>query len=323
MDTHRRAHRQSLYRPIDPYTTGMLDVGDGHILYYEECGRADGVPVIGLHGGPGGGASPAMRRFFDPTRYRIILFDQRGCGRSHPYSSLHANTTAHLVSDMEKLRTHLGVDRWLVFGGSWGVTLALSYARQHADHVLAMVLRGIFLCTQKELNWFYRDGANILFPDAWANFVEPLSVQEREDVLGSYYARMQVDNVDARRRDVLAWAAWESALISMSARLDGPAPDPYRADALSRIETHYFAHRGFLEQDGALLDAAKSFTHLPATLVQGRYDMVTPVRAAWELAKAWPNAHLDIVPDAGHAAGEPGIIDALVRATDAYARRFG
>ena len=323
MDTYRRLQRQTLYRPIDPFHTGMLEVGDGHALYYEQCGRPDGVPAVALHGGPGGGASPAMRRFFDPNRYHAVLFDQRGCGRSHPYSSLESNTTAHLIADMERLRSHLGIDKWLVFGGSWGATLALAYAQAHPERVLALVLRGIFLCTDNELRWFYRHGANVMFPDAWARFIEPLNPDERANPIRAYYERLTRGSIEQRRPDAISWSQWESALISTSARVDGSPPDPYRADALARIETHYFVHGGFFPENGHLLNNIHTITHLPATLVQGRYDMVTPVQAAWTLAEAWPNAHLDIIPDAGHAAGEPGIVDALVRATDAYARRFG
>ena len=319
MDAHRSAERIGLYPPIEPYRTGMLDVGDGHSMYYEECGRADGVPVVAIHGGPGGGAAPAMRRFFDPKRYRIIVYDQRGCGRSRPFASVMANDTDRLRGDLERLREALGVERWLVFGGSWGATLALEYARRHRERVLAMVLRGVFACTTAELAWFYVRGANMMFPDAWARLVEPLSATEREDVLRAYHARVMIDNPERRRRDVIAWARWESSLISMSAGGAAGAPDPRRSDALARIETHYFVNKGFLERDGALLDDTEHLRDLPGVIVQGRYDMVTPARTAWTLKKSWDRADLEIVPDAGHAAGEPGVIDALVRATDRFA----
>ncbi|MEO1039745.1 MAG: prolyl aminopeptidase [Pseudomonadota bacterium] len=322
MDAHRTSARRGLYPALEPYRTGRLDVGEGHSLYYEECGRADGLPVVALHGGPGGGAAPAMRRFFDPKRYRIIVFDQRGCGRSRPFSMVENNDTARLVADMERLRTALGVDRWLVFGGSWGATLALAYARAHADRVLAMVLRGVFACTQPELDWFYRDGANRLFPDAWARLVSRLSAEERHDVLGAYHARVMDADPHVRRSDVTEWARWESSLISMAHHGEASSPDMRRADALARIETHYFVNAGFLEREGVLLEETAHLGEIPGVIVQGRYDMVTPPRTAWTLAQAWHAARLEIVPDAGHAAGEPGVVDALVRATDAFAEQL-
>ncbi|WP_270375393.1 prolyl aminopeptidase [Marinicauda sp. Alg238-R41] len=320
MDAQRsRHHRVGLYPHIEPFRTGMLAVGDGHTLHYEECGRADGVPVVALHGGPGGGASPAIRRFFDPDRYRIVVFDQRGCGRSRPFSSLEHNTTPHLIDDIERLREALRIDRWVVFGGSWGATLSLAYARAHPDRTLGMVLRGVFACTKAELDWFYRSGANHLFPDMWERFAGRLSAREREDVLNAYYRRLNGDDIAARRDDALAWASWESSLIAMSPAGDLAAPDPRRADAISRIETHYFVHGGFLERDGVLLEETAHLKSIPGAIVQGRYDMVTPPKTAWTLSQAWPRARLEFIHDAGHAAGEPGIIDGLVRATDRLA----
>jgi len=298
-------------------------VGQGHSLYYEDCGRPDGLPVVTLHGGPGGGAAPAMRRFFDPRRYRIIVFDQRGCGRSRPFSSLDHNTTPDLISDIEQLRTYLGVDQWLVFGGSWGATLALAYARACADQVLGLILRGVFACSKAELNWFYRDGANRLFPDAWSRLVDRLAPDERDDVISAYYERLCTGvGLDARREDALAWSSWESALISMTADPHHVNPDPHRSDALARIEAHYFHHGGFLERDRVLLEDVTHLKDIPGVIVQGRYDMVTPPRTAWELTRLWPGVQLDMVNDAGHAAGEPGTVDGLVRATDMFARRF-
>lgn len=324
MDTLRSHRRLGLYPPTTPVHTGFLDVGQGHSLYYEDCGRPDGVPVITLHGGPGGGAAPAMRRFFDPRRYRIIVFDQRGCGRSRPYSLLEHNTTAHLVNDIEQLRSHLGIDKWLVFGGSWGATLGLAYARACPEHVLGLVLRGVFACTKKELDWFYRDGANRLFPDAWARLTDRLTPAEREHVIAAYYERLTCGaSMDERRVDALAWSSWESALISMSVAPQMVNPDPHRSDALARIEAHYFHHGGFLERDGVLLEDTAHLADIPGVIVQGRYDMVTPPRTAWELSKTWPGVQLNFVADAGHAAGEPGTVDGLVRATDMFARRFG
>ncbi|MBO6766221.1 prolyl aminopeptidase [Maricaulis sp.] len=314
--------RRLLYPPIHATQTFRLPVSGGHELHVEECGRPDGLPVITLHGGPGGGVSPALRRFFDPRRYRIILFDQRGCGRSTPHGGLEKNTTADLIDDIERIRERMGVDKWLVFGGSWGATLAIAYARQHPDRCLGLVLRGVFLCTDLELNWFYRQGANMLFPDAWERLVDPLAPEERGDIVRAYYERLAEPDIIRRRPDALAWARWESALISMTGDPSAPLADPIRADALARLETHYFVHKGFLERDGVLLEDVGRFSHLPGVIVQGRYDMVTPPRSAWSLARAWPRARLQMIGDAGHAAGEPGVVDALVRATDAFADRM-
>jgi proline iminopeptidase len=251
------------------------------------------------------------------------VFDQRGCGRSRPYAALEHNTTADLIGDIEKLRTHLGIDQAVLFGGSWGATLALAYARACPERVLALVLRGVFACTRPELDWFYRDGANRLFPDAWRDFTARLKGDELDDVLGAYHARLcDGQSVDARRADALAWSRWESALISMTSDPHTVSPDPHRADALARIETHYFANGGFLEREGVLLEDVAHLKDIPGVIVQGRYDMVTPPRTAWALSQVWPAARLEIVPDAGHAAGEPGTVDGLVRATDHFARRF-
>lgn len=315
--------RRLLYPPIQPYRRYRLNVGDGHELHVEECGRPDGLPIVTLHGGPGGGTSPALRRFFDPQRYRIILFDQRGCGRSTPHGSLHNNTTRALVDDLERIRVQAGVDKWLVFGGSWGATLALAYAREHADRCLGLILRGIFTCTQAELDWFYKHGANVMFPDAWERLVGSLTSAEREDVIAAYYARMLENDVVRRRPDALAWARWESALISLAGDPSAPLADPIRADGLARMETHYFANKGFFERDGELLDDVSKFNQVPGVIVQGRYDVVTPPKTAWSLARAWPRARLQLIGDAGHAAGEPGVVDALVRATDAFADQMG
>ncbi len=323
MDTQRRRQRTGLYPAIEPYRTGMLDVGEGHQIYYEECGRPDGLPVIALHGGPGGGAAPSMRRFFDPAIYRIVIFDQRGCGRSVPFASVTANDTGRLTSDMERLRAALGIERWVVFGGSWGATLALAYARTCPYQVMALVLRGVFACTKAEIDWFYTSGANQIFPDAWSDLTQRLSPAEREDVLRSYHARVMHAPVQERREDALAWARWENALISLLPDADALNPDQRRADALARLETHYFVNQGFLERDGILIDDTHHLSRIPGQIVQGRYDMVTPPRTAWLLAQNWRNAALEIVPDAGHAAGEPGIVDALVRATDRFGAELG
>lgn len=323
MDTHRTTRRLGLYPPIEPSRRGHLEVGDGHSIYWEECGRPDGLPVIALHGGPGGGAAPAMRRFFDPRRYRILIFDQRGCGRSTPYAETRCNDTQRLLSDMELLRRQFGVEEWVVFGGSWGATLALAYARAHPERVKAMVLRGVFACTRAELDWFYRDGANRLFPDAWDRFAGRLTPEEQSDVLAAYHARLQDPDPAVRRADAIEWARWESALISLHSDPGVASPDPRRADALARMETHYFVNDGFFERDGVLLEDVAHLADIPGVIVQGRYDMVTPPATAWRLHRAWPNSALNLVHDAGHAAGEPGTVDGLVRATDAFARRFG
>jgi proline iminopeptidase len=322
MDSLRHTARLGLHPAIEPRRAGMLDVGEGHSLYWEECGRPDGVPVVALHGGPGGGAAPAMRRFFDPARYRAIIFDQRGCGRSRPFAEVRANDTGRLIADMERLREAMGVDRWLVFGGSWGATLALAYARACPERVLGLVLRGVFACTRRELDWFYRHGANMIFPDAWDRLTGRLTPSERDDIIAAYHERVMSDDPLARRPDAVTWAQWESTLISMSDETAAIPPDPRRSDALARLETHYFLHGGFLERDGALLEDTAHLKDIPGVIVQGRYDMVTPPRTAWELKRAWPGAELEIVPDAGHAAGEPGIVDALVRAAGRFADRL-
>ncbi|TRO95218.1 prolyl aminopeptidase [Glycocaulis profundi] len=322
MDSLRHTPRLGLHPAIEPLRAGMLDVGEGHSLYWEECGRPDGIPVVALHGGPGGGAAPAMRRFFDPARYRAIIFDQRGCGRSRPFAEVRANDTGRLVADMERLREAMGVERWLVFGGSWGATLALAYARACPERVLGLVLRGVFACTRRELDWFYGHGANMVFPDAWDRLIGRLTPSERADIIAAYHERVMSEDPLARRPDAVAWAQWESTLISMSDETAAIPPDPRRSDALARLETHYFLHRGFFERDGVLLEDTAHLKDIPGVIVQGRYDMVTPPRTAWELKRAWPGAELQIVPDAGHAAGEPGIVDALVRATGRFAERL-
>lgn len=323
MDQAKRGVRRPLYPPIEPYSTRLLPVGDGHSLHVEECGRADGLPLVIVHGGPGGGASPMLRRFANPKWYRAVLFDQRGCGRSVPHSDLNANTTQDLVDDMERIRTALGIDRWVVLGGSWGTTLALAYARAHPDRVLGLILRGVFLCTQRELDWFYADGANALFPEAWEALVSRLESTERNDVLAAYHARLQAGSRDERRDDARAWAAWESALVSLLPASPPEANDPLRDDAVARLETHYFVNKGFFDADGALLRDVDRYAHIPGVIIQGRYDVITPARTGWALAKAWgQNARYDVIADAGHSTGEPGVADAIIRAADTFARQF-
>lgn len=323
---HSTGVRRELFPPIRPSRSGRLDVGDGHRLHFETCGREDGIPVVVLHGGPGGGVSPSLRRFFDPDRWRVALFDQRGAGRSIPHASLDFNTTWDLVADIERLREHLGIDAWAVFGGSWGSTLALAYAQAHPDRVLGLVLRGVFLFTRPEIDWFYRGGAGALLPEAWERFLAPLVAAERADPVAGYRPLLMKEDRETRRPAALAWAAWESEALTRGVGRAGLAAsrrgDPAASDALARIECHYMAHDGFFEQPDQLMDGLDRIAHLPAYIVQGRLDLVTPPRAAWRLARAWPSAHLSIVEDAGHAATEPGLVDGLVRATDDLATRL-
>lgn len=315
-----QAARRTLYPAIEPYHAGRLDVGDGHELYYEECGNPRGKPVVVLHGGPGAGCNANMRRFFNPDVYRIVLFDQRGCGRSTPHASLANNTTWDLVGDIEVLRAALQIRRWSVFGGSWGSTLALTYAEQHPDHVSELVLRGIFLGRASELDWLYREGTNQIFPDQWQSFLAPIPRSERRDLLGAYYRRLTGSNREEQMQAARAWAVWEGAtsqLIPDAAHIEAFSADKM-ALSVARIETHYFIHGCFLE-DNQLLENISRVRGIPAFIVQGRYDVLCPVHNAWELAKAWPEANLRIVPDAGHSAFEPGIVHELVTATDTFA----
>lgn len=312
---------QHLYPPTTPYAHRMLEVSDGHTLYVEECGTPDGIPVIVLHGGPGGGCSPAMRRYFDPATYRIVLFDQRGCGRSTPHASVEANTTAHLLRDIEAIRDALGIDRWVVFGGSWGATLALLYAQACPERAAYLVLRGVFLMTQAELDWFYGGGAGKFWPDLWARFAELVPSNERGDMIGAYHKRLFSGERALEVRYAQAWTAWENALASISS--NGPAgmAPPDYARAFARLENHYFVNNGFLRCDGQILEDLPLIRHIPATIVQGRYDMICPPTAAWRLSEGWGRAELKMVSHAGHALSEPGISAELVRTTDAIRRR--
>jgi proline iminopeptidase len=311
---------RTLYDPIEPFDTGMLRVSDLHSLYYEQCGNREGKPVVFLHGGPGGGLATDYRRFFDPEVYRIVLFDQRGSGNSTPYAELRDNTTWDLVADIEKLREHVGVDRWVVFGGSWGSTLALAYAESHPARVKALVLRGIFLLRQKELDWFYQKGADAVYPDAWESYVKVIPEAERNDLVGAYYKRLTSDDEAVRFEAAKAWSIWEgstSKLFPDQNLIDSfSAPD--KAVALARIECHYFLNKGFLEREDYLLQNVDKIRHIPTVIVQGRYDMVCPIASAWDLHKAFPEAELVIVPDAGHSAFETGNTSALVEATDKF-----
>lgn len=312
--------RRTLYPPIEPFATGMIDVGDSHTVYWERCGTPGGKPAVFLHGGPGGGCSPAQRQQFDPALYDVLLFDQRGCGRSTPFASLEANTTWHLVSDIEALREMAGHDKWLVFGGSWGSTLALAYAETHPSRVSELVLRGIFLGSQKEGDWLYKYGASELYPEGWDDFSGHIPQAERHDLLEAYHRRLTSDNAEIRLAAAKTWSLWEALTVTL-------LPDPemmadFTADdhavAVARIENHYFRNQCWLEPD-QLLRGADRLRNIPGVIVQGRHDCCTPPGAAWALKKAWPEVELQIVPDGGHLFTEPGITDGLVRASDRFA----
>ena len=314
--------RRSLYPEVDAYSFGWLQTGGPHELYYEECGNPKGKAAIVLHGGPGGAINPTMRRFFDPAKWRVALFDQRGCGKSRPNASLEDNTTWSLIEDIERLRVHLGVEKGTVFGGSWGSTLALAYAVMHPERVEGLVLRGVFLLTQRELKWFYQDGASFLFPDAWERFVGPIPKGERNDMIAAYHKRLVHSDRKVQAEAAAAWSQWEGDTISIR----GPEARPPKfnevdfAIAFARIECHFFANRGFFPEDGWLLKQVEKIRKIPGWIVQGRFDVVTPLESAWALHKAWPESRFDIIWDAGHASTEPGVIDALIRATDEAAR---
>lgn len=318
LDAHISQSGGGLYPSIAPHKTGMLDVGDGHQIYWEVCGNPDGVPAVFLHGGPGGSCQPDHRRLFDPKHYRIVLFDQRGSGRSRPKGSLEANTTGHLVADMERLRRHLEIESWLILGGSWGAALALAYAQEHPAQVSAIVLRGTFTARQAEVDWLYRFGASALFPDEWEKFATAIPADERDDLVAAYHRRLIHEDEAIQREAARTWCAWESALLTLRPR--GPrglAPATPGELALARIEAHYFANGSFLK-DGQLLAEAGRLAGIPGIAVQGRYDVITPPRTAHELCAIWRDCRLEIVPDAGHATSEPGIVSALVKATDYF-----
>jgi len=314
-----------MYPAIRPFQKGYLRVSALHELYYEQSGNPAGKPAVFLHGGPGGGTDSSMRRFFDPKRYRIVLFDQRGCGASRPHAELRENTTWDLVSDIEALRAQLGIERWLVFGGSWGSTLALAYAERHPERVSELVLRGIFLLRQSELEWFYQNplGAGAIFPDLWEHYVKVIPGAERHDMMRAYYDRLTSADAPVRAAAARAWAIWEGATSHLRSDPDYLAKfdDPAYAAAFARIEAHYFVNRGFLQSDDQLLRDIGRIRSIPAVIVQGRYDIVCPMRSAWDLHRAWPEAELRIVQDAGHSAFEPGITRELVAATDRFAAR--
>jgi len=312
--------KRTLYPPIEPYKTGFLTADQEHRLYYEESGNPSGKPVIFLHGGPGSGTESHHRRYFNPRAYRIILLDQRGCGKSTPHASLNNNTTWHLVEDLEKLKQHLGIEKWLVFGGSWGSTLALAYAQTYSQSVLALIMRGIFLCRPKELIWFYQRGAHHLFPEEWQKYLSPIPSSERGDMISAYYKRLTSDQMEVRRTAAKAWSGWEAATVKLlfDPNFFSSFTEDKRAEAIARIECHYFMHQGFFKSENWLIENIQKIRHIPAVIIHGRYDIVCPVENAWELSQVWPEATLEIIPDAGHAASEPGIMDALIRATDKF-----
>lgn len=312
---------RDLYPPIQPYRQGKLQVSELHTLYFEESGNPQGKPVVFLHGGPGGGTMPLYRQFFDPERWHIVLFDQRGCGQSTPHAELAGNTTWDLVADMEKLRSHLGVEQWAVFGGSWGSTLALAYSQTHPQRCTELILRGIFMLRPQEIQWFYQQGTSFIFPDAWEAYLAPIPPEERDDLVNAYYRRLTSSDADVRTAAAKAWSIWEG---STSKLIQDPAlkdkfGDAEFAAAFARIECHYFVNGGFFEPADQLLRNVDRIRQIPAVIVQGRYDVVCPMISAWELHQAWPEAEFIVVPDAGHSVTEPGITDELIKATDRFA----
>jgi proline iminopeptidase len=314
------SERRTLYPEIEPYQSGMLDVGDGHTLYWERCGTPGAKPVVFLHGGPGAGISTDHRRQFDPARYDILLFDQRGAGKSTPHAHLEANTTRHLVEDIERLREMCGAAKWMVFGGSWGSTLSLAYAQTYPERVTELVLRGIFLFGRRELDWLYRYGASELYPEGWDDFLAPVPEGERDDLVGAYRKLLTSDDHATRLRAAKAWSTWEGLTVTLlpDQKMMEEFTEEQHAIAIARIENHYMLHKGWLEE-GQLLEGVGKLRGIPGVIVQGRHDCCTPPRAAWELKRAWPEVELNIIPDGGHLYNEPGVLDGLIRATDRFA----
>ncbi len=315
---------RELYPNREPYKEGKLQVSPLHTIHFEESGNPQGKPVVLLHGGPGGGCPPFYRQYFHPEKWRLVMFDQRGCGKSQPHAELRENTTWDLVNDIEKLREHLGIEKWVVFGGSWGSTLSLAYSQTHPERCLGLILRGIFLLRQKELRWFYQEGASYIFPDAWEEYLKPIPVDERDDLLTAYYKRLTSPDLQVRLAAARAWSIWEASTSRLF-------PDPQLmqtfgadnfADAFARIECHYFINKGFFEQEEQLLLNVHRIRDIPAVIVQGRYDVVCPMVSAWELHRAWPEAEFIVVPDAGHSMSEAGIRSALIEATDRFAEEI-
>jgi proline iminopeptidase len=312
---------RDLYPAIEPYNQGKLKVSELHTIHYEESGNPQGKPVIFLHGGPGGGIAPVYRQYFDPQQWRIVIFDQRGCGQSTPYAELRENTTWDLVQDIEQLRQKLQIDKWVVFGGSWGSTLALAYAQTHPERCKGLILRGIFLLRSSEIRWFYQAGANHLYPDAWQEYLKPIPLEERHDLLAAYHQRLTSEDPEIRLEAARAWSVWEastSKLIPSKVSQASFARSEF-AEAFARIECHYFVNRGFFERENQLLENIERIRHLPGVIVQGRYDVVCPMISAWELHQAWQSAEFIVIDDAGHSVSEPGIKDALIRASDRFA----
>jgi proline iminopeptidase len=313
---------KTYYPEIEPFDTGRLKVSPIHELYYEQCGNPNGKPAVFLHGGPGSGIVPDYRRFFDPAAYRIVLFEQRGAGRSTPHANLEDNTTWDLVADIERLREHLGIEKWLVFGGSWGSTLSLAYSQTHSDRCTALVLRGIFLCRPKEIDWFYQEGqgASALFPDIWESYVSIIPEAERDDMLQAYHRRLMSQDEAVQMEAAKAWSIWEASTSKLFFDQDliDHFGSPHTALSLARIEAHYFVNNAFFDTDNYLIENVDKIRHIPAVIVQGRYDVVCPMMSAWDLHRAWPEADFKVIPDAGHSATEKGIVDALVDATDRF-----
>ncbi|MBI4370507.1 MAG: prolyl aminopeptidase [Elusimicrobia bacterium] len=313
---------RELYPPIKPFRSGRLKVSERHEIYFEESGNPGGKPVIFLHGGPGAGTDPNCRRFFHPKNWRIVLFDQRGCGQSQPHAELRENTTWDLVDDIEKIRMKLGIEQWVVFGGSWGSTLALAYAQTHPRRCAGLILRGIFLVRRKELLWFYQKGAGEIFPDFWEEFLKPIPVHERRDMMAAYYRRLTSSNAKVRIEAAKAWALWEGSAIRL--KIDPATIKKYGhnkfTEAIARIECHYFVNKGFLKKDGQLLRDAVKLRKIPGVIIHGRYDVVCPFSSAWDLHQAWPESKLVVVPDAGHSVLEPGIRHELIEATDRFSK---
>ncbi|XP_041366674.1 probable proline iminopeptidase [Gigantopelta aegis] len=312
---------REMFPEIEAFNTGRLKVSEIHEIYYEQSGKKDGKPVVFVHGGPGAGTTPRERRFFDPDVYRIVLFDQRGAGKSTPAAELKENTTWDLVADMEKLRTRLGIEKWVVFGGSWGSTLSLAYAETHPDRVTALIIRGIFNLRYRELKWFYEDGgACLVYPDAWESYWNHIPHAERHCMIGAFHRRLTSDDEETRKNAAEVWSKWElsTSRLHPDSELIKKADGDLWSQQFARIECHYFIHGGFFESDEQLLENVNKIRHIPGTIIQGRYDMVCPVDTAWRLHKEWPEADFHIVPDAGHSAREPGIQTLLLNATDKY-----
>ena len=312
---------RELYPPRQPYNEGYLKVSDLHTIHFEESGNPQGKPIVLLHGGPGGGCPPFYRQYFDPEKWRLIMFDQRGCGQSKPHAELQENTTWYLVNDIEKLREHLNIKQWVVFGGSWGSTLSLAYSQTHPDRCKGLILRGIFMLRQKEIRWFYQEGASYIFPDAWEEYVKPIPINERDDMLTAYYKRLTSPDAQIRLEAARAWSIWEASTSRLFPDFDLKqrfGTDVF-AEAFARIECHYFINKGFLEPEDQLLLNVDRIRHIPAVIVQGRYDVVCPMMSAWELHRAWEEAEFIVVPDAGHSMSEPGIRSGLIEATDKFA----